>query len=149
MSNKSVQSWQNKVSNICESPRVQQQHTSVCLNARVFLNRNKEFRKTSNFSLSSETSLSFASNWLNTCFREPDNRLSHRSHIRKSTRRYRCRGIVFKSLCSSTLLQCIGRSAAGEEEEKKGSNVIFTSHPSSGRLKKGAMDLSNADQLWE
>lgn len=28
MSNKSVQSRQNKVSNICESPRVQQQHTS-------------------------------------------------------------------------------------------------------------------------
>lgn len=114
----------------------------ICLNARVFLNRNKELRKIINFSLSPDTSLSSALNRLNTCFRDPDNPLFHRSHIRKSTRRYRCRGIVFKSLCSSTLLQCIGRSAAGEEEEKKGSNVIFTSHPSSGRLKKGALDVT-------
>lgn len=113
----------------------------ICLNAKVFLNRNKELRKIINFSLSPDTSLSSALNGLNTCFRDPDNPLFHRSHIRKSTRHYRCRRIVFKSLCSRTVTMH-RKIRSFRCKRKKRSSVIFTSHPSSGRLKKGALDVT-------
>lgn len=117
----------------------------ICLNARVFLNRNKEFRRPNDFSLSPETSLSlnfsskltkylFSGSWQS--FIPPKTHPKVTAPLQKMSR-HCVQEFVFAHCYNASE----DPTAPLQEKKEKTVQCEFTSHPSSGRLKKGAMDV--------